>query len=134
MAVILQKPSSSFRLLVQKYNPTIPSNSWFYKLNLSSKLICSISRLHFGHTLLPSPSLKLSLSHSPFCIYYRTPAICDIEHIFFNCPSLSSECLRLYSLLNFLNIPLNTQHIFSSQIRTVIVATISLILNSGLLI
>lgn len=123
-----------FATWYRNLNPNIPPNPWFHKLNLSRKVICSFSRLRFGHTLLPSHSFKLSLNDSPLCTFDHTPAICDINHILFNCPALHSERLILFSLLHSLNIPLNSFHILTSQSKTTIHATIAFILNSGLLI
>jgi len=113
---------------------SIPSKPWFHNLNLSRKLICSFSRLRFGHSLLPSHSFKLSLNDSPFCIFPHIPAVCDFNHILFNLPFLSAEHSRFFSLLHSHNNTPDARHIFSSQSVTAVTATISFFLNTGLLI
>lgn len=55
----------------------------------------------FGHTLLPFHSFKMSLNDSHLCTLRNTPAICDINHIFFNCPVLSVECSSFLFITKF---------------------------------
>jgi len=98
------------------------------------KTIRFFARLGFGHTLFPFHSCKITLNNSLLRILHNTSALCDINHILFDCPILSLAHSSFFSLLSSFKIPFNTRHILSSQSRTVILGTISFFHNSGLLI
>jgi len=57
---------------------------------------------------------KLSLNNSPLCTFHNNLSICDISHLIFNYPKLSSKRAYLNFLFNSSNILFDTNYIFSS--------------------
>lgn len=123
-----------FATWYRNISPSISPLPWFHNLNLSRKTISSFSRLRFGHTLLPSHSFKLSLNNSPLCTLHTDPMVCDISHLIYSCPNLSTQRDLLFSFLNFYNIPINNKNIFSTQQKNVILYILSFFNHTGFLI
>jgi hypothetical protein len=107
---------------------------WFHNLNLSRKSISSFSHLRFGHTLLLSHSFKLALNDSSLCTLHNDPMVCDISHLIFSCPSLSTQRVQLISRLNLSNIPFVTKNIFSVQQKYIVLYILSFLNHTGFLI
>ncbi|XP_025418121.1 uncharacterized protein LOC112688914 [Sipha flava] len=119
------------------YRDIVPSISplpWFDKSKLSRKNISSFSRLRFGHTLLPSHSFKLGLNDSPLCTRHFSPATCNITHILFNCPYISSQRESFLSQINSLNIPANPQSILSYNSQSITLSVLNLFNQAGFII
>jgi ribonuclease HI len=122
--------ASRYRSLV----PVIHNKIWFKDLTLSRPLIIKFNRLRIGHHLLPSHAYKLNLNDSPLCTLHIEESICDLSHILFDCPSLSTKRTTLFNSLKSLNIPLNIFDILNSNSVSVISLVISFILEAGFLI
>lgn len=56
---------------------------WFWRFGLLSHLIFAFSCLRLRHNFLPNHS-------SPMCTVYFNEILCDLYHIIFDCPTLSS--------------------------------------------
>ena len=121
----------NFATWYRSITPSIPPRPWFHDLYLTRKAISSFSRLRFGHTLLPSHSFKLSLNDSPLCTLHTTPSICDISHILFDCPYLSSKRADLIRIFDSFNIPFNIQLILSTHNPNLILSILSFLNHSG---
>jgi hypothetical protein len=126
--------SPYFATWYRKIFPTIPTLPWFHNINFSRKCITSFSRLRFGHTQLPSHSFKLSLNNSPLCTLHNDPMFCDINHLLFICPSLSTHRDHLLSILNTSNITFDLISILSNQQKNIMINIISFFNHSGFLI
>lgn len=79
-------------------SPTIPKLSWLYNFNLSRKCIISystVSGLSTQDFLLIPLNFRWTIPLSAHCtIYY--PMVCDISHLLFICPILSTHRDHLY--------------------------------------
>lgn len=92
------------------------------------------SRPSFGHTLLRFHTLKLTLNDSPQCTLRNIPAICDILHILFDCPSLDYKRKQYFTLSNFFHTQPNLIQIITSKRHTIINSTITFLNYSGFII
>lgn len=106
--------------------------TWFSNLNLSRTSITQFSRLRVGHYLLPSHSYKLSLNDSPYCTKHSEEIICDLSHIIFSCPSLSSNRLTLFNFLKSQTIQLTLPSILNPNSEIAIILILSFIRKTGL--
>lgn len=66
----------------------------------SRRLTVSYTRLRILHSLLLHYFFKTDLNSSPLCTQHKVQTICDLEHIVFNCPTLSPNRRILSSLFS----------------------------------
>ena len=81
--------------------PTLPSRPWYEHVNnINRSVIIKLSRLRFGHNRLPPHMKRINLSPTDTCpLHTDSPAVADLDHIFFHCPSLSKLRRSLFAEL-----------------------------------
>jgi len=93
-----------------KIQSSIPQQPW-YKMfpSILRSLIIKLSRLRFGHNRLPLHLKRLNISDFDLCpLHPDTPEIADLNHLFFECKSLTLQQQHLYSKVLKLHIPTPT--------------------------
>ena len=122
---------ANFASRLKSIVPNIKNDLWFSNLFLSRASIIKFNRLRVGHYLLPSHSFKLNLNDSSLCTLNMGESICDLSHILFDCPSLTSQRIKLFSSLNSLKTQINLFSILNPRSELVVNLIISFIQEAG---
>lgn len=79
--------------------PVPSTKSWFdnFRFFPGRAFISIICRLRIGHGHFPAHLFRLKLSESAACTYCNS-GMCDLDHIFFNCPEFNQQRLLFNAL------------------------------------
>lgn len=95
--------SPHFATCYRPLSPTILQFPYFHTVNLIRKSISAFPHLRFGHTLILSHFLKVSLNDSSLWKQYNFPTACDSLQILYNCSSLDHQSKHHFAFLHFLH-------------------------------